>query len=353
MPVSPMPSTANNARVSLRDIAQKLGLSHSTVSRALRNRPRVARELREKIVRTAREMGYRPDPMLSALALYRQGKGNIEIGSVIGWINHWPASKELRKYKEFDAYWEGASKSAEKFGYRLDEFVCNEQINAQRLEKILRARSVNGILIPPHPASTDWSGFRWDQYASVRLGSSCANPGLHLVASDQYSNTILAFQEIKARGYRRIGFLSGRASLRRGLFKAGFVTAQSDAKIEDHLQPISPLILDEKEPAADEKRLMRWMKQYRPDAILTDVAAAQEMLCKASYKVPDDVGLAALSILDGRADAGIYQNPEEIGRVGILLTISLINDGARGISPIFQQILIAGQWVDGSSLPAR
>ncbi len=346
-----MQTTAPHIRVSLRDIAQHLGLSHSTVSRALRNRPRVAQGLRQKIQHTAQQMGYRPDPMLSALAQYRQGKFNPEIGSAIGWINHWPVPRELRGYKEFDAYWAGASKAAEKFGYRLEEFVCNEEISVRRVEKILRARNVNGILIPPHPLATDWVGFHWENYAAVRLGRSLVNPPLYLVASDQLANTLLAFEKIREKGYRRIGFLSGRASHRGGLFKAGFLMAQCDAGEE--LPALDPLYLREADVAQDQENFEHWIRREKPDAILTDVAAARKMLAKAGQRVPEDIGLAALSILDGNADAGIYQNPEEVGRVGILLAISLINDGAQGIPPIFRQILIAGEWRDGSSLPVH
>jgi DNA-binding LacI/PurR family transcriptional regulator len=346
-----MQTTALHTRVSLRDIAQQLGLSHSTVSRALRNRPRVAKELRQKILQTAEQMGYRPDPMLSALAQYRQGKFRPEIGSAIGWINHWPVSRELRAYKEFDAYFAGASRAAEKFGYRLDEFVCNEEIPVRRVEKILRTRNVNGVLIPPHPLATDWTGFHWENYAAVRLGRSLLCPPLYQVASDQFGNTVLAFDKIREKGYRRIGFLTGRASQKGGLFKAGFLMAQSDA--EDELPALTPLYLRETNVARDQECFEQWMREQRPEAILTDVAAARKMLAKAGYSVPDDIGLAVLSILDGNADAGIYQNPEEIGRVGVLLVISLINDGAQGIPPIFRHILVAGEWVDGSSLPAR
>jgi hypothetical protein len=69
--------------------------------------------------------------------------------------------------------------------------------------------------------------------------------------------------------------------------------------------------------------------------------------------VPDDVGLAALSVLDGDADAGIYQNPEEIGRVALLFVISLIHDNEHGVPPIFRQIVVEGKWADGKTLPAR
>jgi LacI family transcriptional regulator len=338
-------------RVSLRDIANSLGLNHSTVSRALRNKARVSKELRLKIQQAAVELGYRPDPMLSALAHYRQSKTSPQISSVIAWINGWPNPKALRNYKEFDAYWRGACGAAEKLGYKLEEFDCNPQMPPARLEKILRARNVGGVLIPPQPDSFDWNGFHWDAYSVARFCRGLGQPPLHLITADQVSNVILAFQRIRERGYKRIGFLTGRASEGGAMFETGFLVAQRYARSE--LTPLPPLSLEEVDARADEREVKRWLRLTKPDAILTDVASAGSLLAKAGVRVPDDVGLAALSVLDGNADAGVYQNPGEIGRVGVLLVTSLINDGARGIPPIFRQILIAGEWVDGSSLPPR
>jgi len=51
-----------------------------------------------------------------------------------------------------------------------------------------------------------------------------------------------------------------------------------------------------------------------------------------------------------RVDAGIWQHPLEIGRVGVN---SIIHDNAHGIPPIQREILIKGNWVDSQSLPAR
>jgi DNA-binding LacI/PurR family transcriptional regulator len=81
-----------------------------------------------------------------------------------------------------------------------------------------------------------------------------------------------------------------------------------------------------------------------------------QMLQKAGYRVPDDFGLAGTSVL-GHGEksilAGLDQNSEEIGRVAVLVVLSLISDNARGLPPIPRQILVKGRWVDGASLPDR
>jgi LacI family transcriptional regulator len=99
--------------------------------------------------------------------------------------------------------------------------------------------------------------------------------------------------------------------------------------------------------------LTAWLKQEKPDAVLTDICELPEYLAAAGYLVPQDIGHAALSVLDGHADAGIDQNSREIGRAAVQTLISLINHNERGIPAIPREVLVAGRWVDGATLPQR
>ncbi len=101
------------------------------------------------------------------------------------------------------------------------------------------------------------------------------------------------------------------------------------------------------------KQIAEWVKKYQVDAILTGLAELPDLLSKAGIRVPDDIGLACTTVLDVPISAGIDQHPEEIGRVGLLMLNSLLNDGAKGIPPIFRQVLVEGSWVDGPSLPVK
>ena len=49
-------------------IADKLGVSVSTVNRALINKGRISEETKRKILKTAEEMGYRPNVQAKALS---------------------------------------------------------------------------------------------------------------------------------------------------------------------------------------------------------------------------------------------------------------------------------------------
>src|SRR5258708_3707224 len=56
----------------LQDIAEKAGFSKATVSLALRNHASIPEPTRELIQTLAAEMGYRPNPLVSALMTYRR-----------------------------------------------------------------------------------------------------------------------------------------------------------------------------------------------------------------------------------------------------------------------------------------
>ncbi|MDG2167534.1 MAG: LacI family DNA-binding transcriptional regulator, partial [Opitutales bacterium] len=58
-------------RVRLKDVAKEAGLSVSAVSMALKDDSTIAAKTVERVKRVARDMGYAPDPALSALSAYR------------------------------------------------------------------------------------------------------------------------------------------------------------------------------------------------------------------------------------------------------------------------------------------
>lgn len=341
--------TASKARVTLRDIAHRLKVSHTTVSRALRNDLQISEAVRQKVQATAKEMGHRPDPLLSALAQYRHGKMTKSISAELAWINWWPDPRKLRSYREFNLYWQGAFNEAEQSGFRLEEFVIGRQMSAERLQKILQTRNIRGVLIPPHGGNTvDWGDFDWENFCVVRFGHSVTTPRSHLVTSDQLTDGIIAVENIWNKGYRRIGLVISETAQTR--FSAGYFYRQ---KVWPPRQRIPALELSESGGSAVVRKIHQWLDRYKPDAILTDLRAMPEWLQQSGYEVPKDIGLATLSVLDGGIDAGINQNSEEIGRAAVQLLISLINHNESGIPRICREVLVEGSWVDGQTLPSR
>ena len=58
----------NKKHVSLKDLAEELGVSVSTVSRALKDSPEVGEEMRERVKKLAGEWNYRPNPFCNKSA---------------------------------------------------------------------------------------------------------------------------------------------------------------------------------------------------------------------------------------------------------------------------------------------
>jgi LacI family transcriptional regulator len=338
------------ASPTLKDIAEALGLSPCAVSLALRNSPKIAVSTRERVREEARRIGYRPNPAAARLAQFRRASAVKPIQASLAWLNTWPRPKDLRSYRQFDAYWQGAKASAASLGYRLEEFIYRDLQPQARLMNILAARGIQGLLLPPGPVPPDWtrgdSGL--ENISIVRIGRSDELP-VHCVTSSQMENAMLAFDTTREKGYARVGLVAvpGRSRF----FTAGYLWS---SQLEEPATRLAPLILPDPAPEEEQQRMIiHWLKETKPDAIISDFPKMPRMLERAGLRVPDDVGLVSLNTIDTPFDAGIYQNPEEIGRVAILLLQSIANDNDRGFPRLPRQILVPGKWVDGASLPSR
>lgn len=69
-------------RISIQDIARKAGVSHSTVSRALRDNPLISPQVREEIKRIAQEMNYVPNAPAQSLLSSRTDTIGVVVTSI-------------------------------------------------------------------------------------------------------------------------------------------------------------------------------------------------------------------------------------------------------------------------------
>jgi LacI family transcriptional regulator len=334
--------------VTQRDIAKALGISHSTVSRALVGSPKISEERRAEIIHAAVKMGYVANPSATALAQCKKNSKSKPIHASIAWLNAWSASEQLFQYSEFRLYWDGAKETTLRHGYHLEEFFINQEMPASRVQQILHARGIQGVLIPPHSdGSAVFEEIDWSQFAVVRFGRSVKCPAVNLVSSDQVKNVIMSYHEIQNRGYKRIGFVDGNSIYHH--FAAGFLWAQKQSGHDGHIPIFSP----QSDDPNNQTMFERWLSEYQPDAILTQVGEISNMLEIAGLRVGVDIAVAANSVLDGGISAGIYQNSKEIGSVAALSLIAQIQDHQYGIPELYRETLIGGKWVDGDTLKIR
>jgi LacI family transcriptional regulator len=344
----------------MRDIAERLGISKAAVSLALRKHYSISKKRQKEVRRLADKLGYRPDPFLAGLAAYRRSNRPAQFQSAIAWINHWEEPERLRgKHREFEAYWKGAARAAEQLGYNLDEIRWAADCSARRFERILLARGVRGVLIPPHTVAPDWGDFDWSKFSIVRFGLSVPSPDSNLVTSDQFRAVVMAVTRISQYGYRRIGLVVGDELDRNvgGNYYGGFCWAQDRLKLTPALPPLRTNYREPRTACtewAGQKQLFRtWLAKQEPDAILTTDGATTVMLQELGYRVPEDVAVAGTSVLDLPLDAGIDQHSEAIGRTAVETLVKQINASELGEPADPARILVESRWQDGKSLPPR
>jgi LacI family transcriptional regulator len=126
--------TKDKQHITIHDIARELGISGSTVSRALNNNPRISKATREAVQKLARSYNYLPNAMASSL---RKGKGNT-VGVIVPNIN--------RSF--FSNIIGGIEEILSTAGYNLMICQSNELLEKEQaaLMTLLNAR-VDGILM--------------------------------------------------------------------------------------------------------------------------------------------------------------------------------------------------------------
>lgn len=336
----------------MKDIALEVGVTRAAVSLALKNHPSISEARRKEIHEAAERLGYQANAMATALAHHRHHSRVHPVRAALALINSYPDPAKLRAQASYGDCWRGAITAAEKFGYSLEEFPVSAKQPLKGLERIFLARNIRGIILaplPPGETGVDWESFAWDKFSVVRCGLREQAPSVHYVTSAQATNTILAFDKMRERGYDRIGFAGYWDKIR--LFGAGFLWSQHEPSLRSR---VPPFFFSKDTPELNQQgQFERWLEKAKPDGILTDSLVVPSMLEKAGFRVPEDIGLAATNVRDMPVDAGIDQNAGEIGRITTLALISLIHDSDLGLPESIREILVRGKWVDGKSLPPR
>ena len=144
------------SRITIKDIAKKLNINPSTVSRALRNHPDVSDQLKENIKTLADELGYRPNHMAVHL---RSGK-SLTIGLIIPEISMFFFPSVVKAVEE----------EAHERGYNLLVLHSNDNIDREIENAIICARmGVDGILVSLSRESTDLEHFEENSQAGVPI----------------------------------------------------------------------------------------------------------------------------------------------------------------------------------------
>ncbi|MBE7157255.1 MAG: LacI family DNA-binding transcriptional regulator [Rhodospirillales bacterium] len=340
-------------RVTHRDIARLAEVSHVTVSLALRGHRSIPAATRERIERIAAEIGYRPDPALSALMIYRRGAKPSSYQGTLAWVNNYRENPDdLRAH--FSRYFLGAKQRCAELGYQLEEFrMVDLDLNYKRLSKILRARSIQGVLFPPQGRlrHISKSAFDWEDFSAVAFGFSLQRPQLDAVTNAQYRTARIAIRKLRSLGYRRIGFVAVERAIEQTdqNFLGGYLVSQRNFPPLESL-PIH--LVGRKSEAGERAAFLAWFRESEPDVILMVTAVAIHWLREVPAEVRRGCGYALVDVADDDQEtSGMNQNNLLIGRTAVDVLISKIHANERGIPTVPKRILIEGRWVEGKTAP--
>lgn len=186
--------------VTVKDIAKKAGVSHSTVSRALQGNPLISDETSKRIRQIAFEMGYSPSAVARALKTNRSRVLGVVLTSVDD-----PFFSEILQ---------GIEEAVQGSGYSL--FIASAHRDPAREQKIVQTmveRRADGVIICSTSFSSEQSGPLL-QYGVplVVINNQAAEDFRYSIYHDDVDGSRQVTRHLIELGHKRIAYIGNSAS---------------------------------------------------------------------------------------------------------------------------------------------
>ncbi|MEV6153268.1 LacI family DNA-binding transcriptional regulator [Nonomuraea sp. NPDC052129] len=271
-------------RTTLKDIAESLGVSVNTVSRALSDKDSVGVETRNRVKAEAERLGYVPNVTARSLVL-----GSA---STLGMVITNPSNPFYAQLIS------GMEQHCRKHGYSLLLMATEESLDNERraAEELLR-RGVDGVLVVTvQEGAEHWRRFRSAGVPLVLISRDVPELNTDLVGVDHVLGGYEAAQHAIARGARKICFLEEDlgvssvtdrvAGYRRAMAEAGLpVEPDTVIKVPTRRLEQSAMPWDPGEAYRLAKDVLRTAR--RPMAFV----AGNDYFALGVYRVADEAGL--------------------------------------------------------------
>ena len=271
-------------RTSLKDLAQELGVSIATVSRALHSSPEIGKAMQQRVKELAKKLNYRPNPFAQSL---RKEAPRV-IGVVVpNLVTHYYA-----------AVLDGIEAEARREGYSVISANTHEDFNDERLavDNFIGLHVV-GIIACLAQSTTDYSHFeQLDDFGIplVFFGRTCMSDRYSSVTANGDEAALQATRHLIDTGSRRIAFIGGPNHLdmvRRR--KHGYLEALREYRIPIDRSLVVCDSIDYDTALQNTLRLLG--TDNRPDAIVAfnDILlfAAFNAIRQQGLRIPGDVAL--------------------------------------------------------------
>ena len=316
-----------SSEVTLKNIADELGVSAMTVSRALNNRSNVDEKTREKVLKKAESMGYTPNHVAKSLV----SRKTYTIGVVIPEITHAFFPEVVRGIEEVT----NAS------DYQLFLTNANEQFEREKNAiRTLQSKRVDGILISSSQTVDDYSFYKdlinsgtkvvFFDRCIENIGASCVS------VNDRSSSERVTNHLIEQHGYKKLAYLSGPQEVSVGKDRYhGYLDALRKHDIPVRDKWIIEAGFQEEKGYEAMKSLLELPGDELPDAVVSvnDPCAigAIKAIKEAGLRIPDDIAITGFTD-DVRAPlletplTTIHQPAYKVGKRAAEKLINTIDD---------------------------
>ncbi len=186
--------------VTLREVAERAGVSRSAVSRTFTEGASVSDKTRLKVEQAAADLGYSPNALASSLTT-----GRTKMIGLISNNFHNPIFLQV-----FDLFTRGLQNR----GFRPLLVNLTDETDPENSVSMLKQYSVDGVIVASSTLPVTFARAFRDAGMPVvhSFGRHAASPNVHVVGIDNVACGRMAVQALIARGYSRIAFLGGPES---------------------------------------------------------------------------------------------------------------------------------------------
>ncbi len=273
---------------SIKEIAKLAGVSHSSVSRALRHSPLVNREKAEQIRRIADECGYRPSAAARSLVTRRSHTIGVVVTSIADPFVAGVVS--------------GIEDVANERGYSV--FLANSGVDAAREVRVVRSfeeHRVDGIVVTASRVGALYVPvLEQMQVPIVLLNNQHPSQFAYSVMIANVEASREATRHLVALGHRRIAYIGDRLGYQSDTERfAGYRAALEEAGVE--FDPTLAVHGDGKPEAAGEAMSKLLALALQPTAVFcyNDLSAlgAFRRIADSGLRVPEDISLVGFDDL--------------------------------------------------------
>jgi LacI family transcriptional regulator len=311
----------NKVRVTIKDIAKELGISPSTVSKALKGHPDISLSTKKAVKDLVIKWNYKPDP----IALSLKSGSSKTIGVIVPEIVHYFFSTVIS----------GIEDLAYDSGYHVMFCQSNElyEREVKAVETLLSSR-VDGILVSVSKSSYEYSHFRKIIDSGIPLvffDRVCEEIETDRVIVDDEAGAFRAVMHLLDSGCRNIVHLAAPSNLLIGKKRLeGYKSALGERQMK-----INDRNIINCDSAGDAEKIIPGLlkRTDRPDGIFAvndlTAAAAMKIIKKAGFRIPDDIAVVGftsgmISDLTDPPLSSVEQHGYEIGREAVSLMMERI-----------------------------